>query len=413
MSDSFLARQVKCFDGTEYQGWKFQITAVLMANDIFDVDGTRVKPANQQGANADLMKTWIRDNAKAMVIIASAMENIQLKSMLVCTSAKDMWDRLNRIHEQKSAMNKLLLTQRFHEYRMCPTDSVVQHCSKVQNMVKQFTDLGEPVSDLTIMAKILGSLTTKFSTLQTAWDSVDPARQTIDNLQERLIREESRLDASGDKATALAVTQQNGSRTSAKPKISKKKSRSKKDIECYRCQEKGYYASECPQKRKDKEDCGNRNLDSRCAFVCAAAGKSSGSSSRYGRLTDKQTRHLLDTATRDVWFTDSGASAHMTSRRDWFTEFCATSGDTVSLGDDGVCDVSGIGTIQIERLVNGLWENASIEGVLYVPHVTKNLFSVGMCASKDFQVEFGDKVVKILGDSTVEASDVRQSNKLY
>ncbi|CAL1681316.1 unnamed protein product [Lasius platythorax] len=52
MTDNFLARQVKRFDGTGYQSWKFQITAVLMANDIFDVvDGTRVKSANQQGDN--------------------------------------------------------------------------------------------------------------------------------------------------------------------------------------------------------------------------------------------------------------------------------------------------------------------------------------------------------------------------
>ncbi|KMQ88959.1 putative retrotransposon, partial [Lasius niger] len=243
MTDNFLARQVKRFDGTGYQGWKFQITAVLMANDIFNVvDGTRVKPANQQGDNGALTKAWIRDNAKAMAIIASAMENAQLKSILVCTSAKDMWDRLNRIHEQKSATNKLILTQRFHEYRMCPTDSVVQHCSKVQNMAKQLTDLGEPVSDLTVMAKILASLTTKFSTLQTAWDNVNPERQTIDNLQERLIREESRLDASGDKANALTVTKQSGFKTSSKTKDNKKKHRPKKNVECFRCQEKGHYA---------------------------------------------------------------------------------------------------------------------------------------------------------------------------
>lgn len=163
MSDNFLTRQIKRFDGTGFQGWKFQITAVLMANEIFDiVDRTRAKPENQARANAERMKIWIRDNAKAMAIIASAMEHDQLENVLVCTSAKDMWDRLNRIHEQKSATNKLILTQRFHEYRMRPSDTVVQHCSKVQNMAKQLVDLGEPVSDLTVMAKILASLTSKF-----------------------------------------------------------------------------------------------------------------------------------------------------------------------------------------------------------------------------------------------------------
>lgn len=100
------------------------------------------------------------------------------------------------------------------------------------------------------------------------------------------------------------------------------------------------------------------------------------------------------------------------SRRDWFTEFRATNGDTVSLGDDGVCDVGGVGTIQIERLVNGLWESATIEEVLYVPRVTKNLFLVGMCASKDFRVEFGEKV-EISQGGKIEASGIRQLIKLY
>lgn len=75
--------------------------------------------------------------------------------------------------------------------------------------------------------------------------------------------------------------------------------------------------------------------------------------------------------TRDVWFTDSGASAHMTFHRDWFIEFHQVSGETVYFGDDGECEVIGTGTIQIERLVKDEWESATIEEVLYVPRVKK------------------------------------------
>jgi len=69
----------------------------------------------------------------------------------------------------------------------------------------QLRDLGEKVSDLTIMAKILSSLTSKFSVLQTAWDSVDPDRQTVEYLQERLITEESRLVAEKEESTAFSA----------------------------------------------------------------------------------------------------------------------------------------------------------------------------------------------------------------
>lgn len=67
---------------------------------------------------------------------------------------------------------------------MSPTDSVIQHVSKVQNMARQLTDLGEKVSDVALMAKILASSNGKFSVLQIAWDSVEPERQTVEYLIE-------------------------------------------------------------------------------------------------------------------------------------------------------------------------------------------------------------------------------------
>lgn len=103
MPDDLLVRSVKPFDGKNYQAWKFQITPVLMVNEIFDVvDGTRQRPDN---ANAAAMKAWVKDNARATAIIASAMEDEQVNSVLVCTTALEMWQKLMTLHEQKSASN--------------------------------------------------------------------------------------------------------------------------------------------------------------------------------------------------------------------------------------------------------------------------------------------------------------------
>jgi len=44
---------------------------------------------------------------------------------------------------------------RFHDYKMASNDTVAQHFAKVENMARQLKDLGENVSDLTIMAKVL------------------------------------------------------------------------------------------------------------------------------------------------------------------------------------------------------------------------------------------------------------------
>ncbi|KMQ84064.1 copia protein [Lasius niger] len=141
MSEDITARNIKKFDGTNFQGWKFQMNMLFVASGIKDViDGTRVMPADRESAAG---KMWVRDNAKAMFLISSTMEYDRLEPLLVCVTAKDMWDKLCRIHEQRS--NKLMLMQKFHEYKMASEDSVVQHMAKIQNMAAQLLDLGSSI----------------------------------------------------------------------------------------------------------------------------------------------------------------------------------------------------------------------------------------------------------------------------
>ena len=128
MAGELSTKQVKKFDGTNFLGWMFQMTQIFVTNEILSiVTGDRVMPADRESEEG---KEWIRENAKAMFFISSSMEYNQLEPLLTSITAKQMWDRLVAIHSRKSASNKLMLTQKFHEYRMGPTDSVVQHAQK-------------------------------------------------------------------------------------------------------------------------------------------------------------------------------------------------------------------------------------------------------------------------------------------
>lgn len=88
-------------------------------------------------------------------------------------------------------------------------------------------------------------------------------------------------------------------------------------------------------------------------------------------------------------------------------------GESIFLGDNGECNVTGTGNVRVEKLTNGVWERAVIENVLLVPRLAKNLFSVGACAAKGFRVIFEENNVEISRNGVVEATGVRQSNSLY
>lgn len=68
MSEDSSVKNVTKFDGKNYQVWKFQVTSLLVANDVYDVIGNRVRPAND-AANEANHKKWIKDDAKAVIII--------------------------------------------------------------------------------------------------------------------------------------------------------------------------------------------------------------------------------------------------------------------------------------------------------------------------------------------------------
>lgn len=77
--------------------------------------------------------------------MSSGVEYSQLEYLITCITAKEMWQKLCLIHEQKSEANKLLLMKRFHEYKMASDDSVAHHVVKLQNIVAQLKDVGENV----------------------------------------------------------------------------------------------------------------------------------------------------------------------------------------------------------------------------------------------------------------------------
>lgn len=309
MSDEISARNISKFNGTNFQGWKFQVNMLFIAHGIRDVvDGTRIIPVGE--AREEARKQWIKDNARAMFSISSSIEYEQLEALIVCGTAKEMWDKLSRIHEQKSASTKLLLTQKFHEYRMYPGDSIVHHIAKVQNMAAQLLDVGEPVSDMTIMAKVLASLSPKYATLQTAWDSVDPERQTLENLQERLIREEARLTLDDEVPGAFSAFKKKKNELSEKEKRKLRKPKDRKDVECFKCKEKGHFVRECKNKRRERKE--REESDTResrdCAFVAektkkkpGEVGIKEGSESSVDVINE-----VLNAGKEDAWITDSG-----------------------------------------------------------------------------------------------------------
>lgn len=56
----------------------------------------------------------------------------------------------------------------------------------------------------------------------------------------------------------------------------------------------------------------------------------------------------------------------------------------VYLADNQKFGPHGVGTVHVNCLVNGSWNKCVLEGVLYVPFLKKNMFSIGQAIDKRF-----------------------------
>ncbi len=108
---------------------------------------------------------------------------------------------------------------------------------------------------------------------------------------------------------------------------------------------------------------------------------------------------VSDIIDEEKWLVDSGASSHMTYRRDYFTNCRPFSvHEKVSLGDGRVVEAVGVGNIRLDMLFKVSHPTrATMFDVLHVPQLACNLFSVRAAAKKGNTVKFGQMKCWISG----------------
>ncbi|UYV61190.1 hypothetical protein LAZ67_1003765 [Cordylochernes scorpioides] len=256
---------------------------ILEAKDLLSItDSSEVKPEIEAIAK---FSEWKKKDAKSKMLITTALEFKYLQQIVNCQTSAEMWKKLSTIYELKSETNKYLLQQRFFEYKMNPNDNIATHISKVETQAQQMKDL--------------------------AWDSVSSEEKTLENLTARLLKEESlqdHWDSSGNfKPDNALMTFSKFNRNSTASNKQQQHQQSikdkKKNTHCGYCKKKGHWWKECYKRKEEQkgQQPSSSARDDSCAFSA-------------------ETSAFL-AETKDSWIADSGATDHMTFRREWFSTF--------------------------------------------------------------------------------------------
>ena len=290
-------------------------------------------------------------------------------------------------------------------------DRISEYFTKVLTITNQMKGLGESISDLKIVEKVIRSLPRKFNYIAMAIEeSKDLSQMKIEELQSSLEAHEMRLLIDADNVEQALKTHHStknkkkwkGKQAKGENKSGKTtqdyydrsdttkgsartekyqnhhKKKDKRSLECFNCHKMGHYASECYADKKKKK---HRDKEAHMA------------QEDYDYDSSETLTLMVTTTTRSVnsqeksWYLDSGCSNHMTCHREWLINFDAEKKSKVTFADDNTLKVEGAEDVVILRIDGS---KAVISNVLFVSEMKCNLLSIGQLVQKGFTVVMGN-----------------------
>ncbi|VFQ87886.1 unnamed protein product [Cuscuta campestris] len=281
------------FDETNYTYWKegmriyIQSTNFLLWRIIKNgedvpmkkVEETNVPKTEDEYDAQDIKK--VENNAKAINIIYCAVNPDDYRKISYCTTAKEMWDKLEITYEGTDQVREAKIDFLTHEYELFrmkeneKTDEMFERFSKIVNDLHA---LKKTYTDKELVRKILRSLTPEWrSKVDAIQESIGITNVTIDGLRGNLKTYESTilfpsLGEQKKKGIALKVT------SSQEPAMEESSDEDnefglvikkfhkfmRKEYErkgkkhggppkCYGCGEVGHIKPKCPNAKNEKE----------------------------------------------------------------------------------------------------------------------------------------------------------------
>jgi hypothetical protein len=132
-------------------------------------------------------------------------------------------------------------------------------------------------------------------------------------------------------------------------------------------------------------------------------------------LDEPRAHALLDDGSSndltDVWCLDTGATHHMTGRREFFTELDSNVRGSIKFGDAFSVEIKGVGSV-IFAAKSG--EHRLLIRVYYIPTLGNYIISLGQLDENGSRVEIKDRVMRIWDrHCRLLAKVTRGTNRLY
>ncbi|VFQ79952.1 unnamed protein product [Cuscuta campestris] len=281
------------FDGTNYTYWKERMRIYIQSTNFLlwriikngedvpmkKVGETNVPKTENEYDAQDIKK--MENNAKAINIIYCAVNPDDYRKISCCTTAKEMWDKLEITYKGTDQVQEAKIDFLTHEYelfRMKENEKIDEMFKRFSKIVNDLHALKKTYTDKELVRKILRSLTPEWhSKADVIQESIGITNVTIDGLRGNLKTYESTilfpslgeqkkkgiaLKASSSQEPAMEESSDEDNEFGLVIKKFHKfmrkeyKRKGKKHggpPKCYGCGEVGHIKPKCPNSKNEKE----------------------------------------------------------------------------------------------------------------------------------------------------------------
>lgn len=151
------------------------------------------------------------NDLKAKNYLYQAIDRVVLETILKKDTSKDIWDSLKKKYQGNSRVKRAqlqALCKEFEILHMKAGESVDEYFARTLTIAKRMRIHGEKMEDVTIIEKILRTMTSKFDyVVCSIEESNDIDTMLVDELQSSLLVHEQRMSNHVEEEQALKVTQ--------------------------------------------------------------------------------------------------------------------------------------------------------------------------------------------------------------
>lgn len=329
-----------------YDTWKVSAKSYLVIKKLW-------KHVESESTSAD-------DDLMARSELNLMVEPVNYSFITNAETANAAWKSLENAFSDTGAMRKVALLQTLATLKLSECENMSDYVSKKINLWEKVKKAGWKIDDATVGGLLLGGLPDEYRPMIMAIEN-NGSTMTADSVKNVLLQDIS-FDVPSNEQSAMY-----GKNNFKKSKNFKKK------VKCYNCGEYGHVMKHCKKPRESEKD---RNSTS-------------------GERDNVLFSSLIAKGTCDEWFIDSGASAHMTMKRNILCNIKSNSGK-VTVANNAKMEIECSGDVHMKFKDN---MNITMKNVLYVPELCTNLVSVSQMIRNGNKVVFEDKRCVISNES--------------